>query len=550
MTICESRIDTNALYFHGTKNKIDQVHSPSAYSPFFVCKDIDYAYSYSHVGQVNGKSCFQIKQDFPGYIYIIELNPRKVNMFNALDNNDISKLSKMYPKYLIENLKQKKWSIWSIFSYLNDYLFYYYSKRFRNVEQFKKYLQNKKFNDYFDNNLFFNGIKYLTDRYDDKYSIIYQNPHKWECLFKLIQEFNKDLMSLGYNSFMNRENVSRVNEDSDKVVTNNAIGIFDVECIKSVFPKAILPEKVKEVVQSFQRNRDYIGSKNFIQSINSTNESSDSNDRLSQYSIVELRGKDLEKAIPYIIPLITKSYEKIGGKQGERSAESLIAIQTLAQVVYDKGRIIAYSLAKKVHQDDVGDKINLIGCDQTWKGKEAMQAIIKYNIDNFKQKVWCECSGAIEHWFKKYNGYPISNQLAPEIIGEPRDKVWFHEDGYHYRRFLPAANNRFVQKILFGFANDDVMEKTLNQVGYDIMREKINSSIQEKQLGSSEKAIQFIQQLQKNVEDKTIDAMLPSIEKYLDKAIEILDAEQNEFAEAGRKIKKEIKPLECGTIKK
>lgn len=94
-------------------------------------------------------------------------------MFNALDNNDISKLSKMYPKYLIENLKHKKWSIWSIFSYLNDYLFYYYSKRFRNVEQFKKYLQNKKFNDYFDNNLFFNGIKYLTDRYDDKYSIIY-----------------------------------------------------------------------------------------------------------------------------------------------------------------------------------------------------------------------------------------------------------------------------------------------------------------------------------------------------------------------------------------
>ena len=91
-----------------------------------------------------------------------------------------------------------------------------------------------------------------------------------------------------------------------------------------------------------------------------------------------------------------------------------------------------------------------------------MQAIIKYNIDNFKQKVWCECSGAIEHWFKKYNGYPISNQLVPEIIGEPRDKVWFHEDGYHYRRFLPAANNRFVQKILFGFANDDVMEKTLN----------------------------------------------------------------------------------------
>ena len=44
--------------------------------------------------------------------------------------------------------------------------------------------------------------------------------------------------------------------------------------------------------------------------------------------------------------------------------------------------------------------------------------------------------------------------------------------------------------------------------------------------------------------------MLPSIEKYLDKAIEILDAEENEFAEAGRKIKKEIKPLECGTIKK
>jgi len=35
----------------------------------------------------------------------------------------------------------------------------------------------------------------------------------------------------------------------------------------------------------------------------------------------------------------------------------------MAQVVYDKGKIIAYALAKKVHADDVGNKLNLIGCD-------------------------------------------------------------------------------------------------------------------------------------------------------------------------------------------
>jgi len=169
MTLEESKIDPKLLYFHGTTKKIEQLKAPSPDRPFFVCGDVDYAYSYAHAGQVNGRTNFSIKQEKPGFVYVVELNPSKINIFDALNNNDISRLSRLYPKYVIDSIKEKKWSLWSIFSYINDYLFYYYNKNFKNIKQFENYLTNKKFKDYFDNKLFFAGIADMTDKYKSEY---------------------------------------------------------------------------------------------------------------------------------------------------------------------------------------------------------------------------------------------------------------------------------------------------------------------------------------------------------------------------------------------
>ena len=164
-----------------------------------------------------------------------------------------------------------------------------------------------------------------------------------------------------------------------------------------------------------------------------------------------------------------------------------------------------------------------------------MQAIIKHDIQNFTKKVWCECSGAIEHWFKKHGGYPISNQYAPELIGIDRDKMWFHEDGWHYRRFLAAAHGRFVQKMIFGFANDVVMQKTLNTIGYDLIREKI-VNVNEDEHNAFDKARDFIASLKRQFDDGEIVEMLPPVKEYLEKAVEITGKSRDAMSLVGQRL--------------
>lgn len=546
----------NNVFFHGTKNKIDKVKAPTVERPFFVCGDVEYAYVYAHAGQVNGRTNFEIKQETPGYVYALALSTN-TKLFDALNNNCISQLSHKYPKYVIESLKTKQWSIWSIFQHINSILYGFYSHKFKTVDQLKKFLDNKNFEDQLGNALLYNGIDKLINTYNKQYRQIYSpGKNSWNCLFELITLFNSHLVELGYNSFINRENVSKIKEDDDKIVTKCAIGLFDEKCLKRAIPYQFDVNTVKHIVKELDKKniekQDAVQKLKSIVKIKSDLLESKKQIDFSKYEIIELHGKDLEAVLPYLRPLIKKSYEKIGGKQGDRTVDQLKAVQTIAQVVYDKGKIIAYALGKKVHSNDIGNKLNLIGCDQTWKGKEAMQAIIKYNIDNFKANVWCECSGVIEHWFKKYDGYPIPNQLVPEIIGEPRDKVWFHEDGYHYRRFLAAAHGRFVQKIMFGFVNNDIMRKTLNQIGYDIMRDRINNKINEKSVDNTmsalQKAEEFVQQMDKLAEDG-MQEILPNMAAFLNKAVEILIDNNSEMAPLGKKLLKTFKPIEVGQLK-
>lgn len=545
--LSEANLSKDQLFFHGTKNQLQRLKSPTAERPFFVSGNLEYAYAYAYAGQVNGRTQFTIKQEKPGYVYIVELSDG-INLFDALNNNDISKLARKYPKYIIESLKTKEWSIWSIFQHVNKILYTFYKHKFSNIDQLKKLLRNKNFNDQLGNTLLLNGIDQMLANYGSQYKSIYSSGNnEWQSLFQLISLFNTHIEELGFNAFINRENVSRVKEAANDIVTTRlAIGLMSIDCIKCGIPEPLSIPKVKQYIH---KNNGKLGDIVSTKDKRQMSEAAKSID-FSKYEIVEFTGEDLEAILPHLRPLIKKSYEKIGGKQGERTVEQLKAVQTLAQVVYDKGKIIAYALAKKVHSNDVGNKLNLIGCDQTWKGKEALQAIIKYNIDNFKQHVWCECSGAIEHYFKKHGGYPIPNQLIPEIIGEPRGRVWFHEDGYHYRRFLAAAHGRFVQKIAFGFVNDDVMQKTLNKIGYDFMRDKINGAIHEDDTTALSKAESFVDELYKNYKDGTIGIMLPAISEFLDKAVEILEKNNSKFVEIGKKLQENLKPIKTGEIQK
>ena len=86
-----------------------------------------------------------------------------------------------------------------------------------------------------------------------------------------------------------------------------------------------MPSKnVKDVVRKFEKSKDYIETKNLVKSFAKTytesiNEKSTID--FKKYEIIELEGADLEAILPHLRPLIKKSYDKIGGKQGNRTIE-------------------------------------------------------------------------------------------------------------------------------------------------------------------------------------------------------------------------------------
>ena len=124
---------------------------------------------------------------------------------------DVNKLSKRYPKYLIDSLNAKKWSIWSIFSYINSYLHAYYRKGYRDVKTFVSDLVELGFKDFFETKLFEEGLEFLTKEYEKEYKKIFaKGRDKWDTLFDLITLFNTHLQDLGWNAFINRETVSKV----------------------------------------------------------------------------------------------------------------------------------------------------------------------------------------------------------------------------------------------------------------------------------------------------------------------------------------------------
>ena len=80
------------------------------------------------------------------------------------------------------------------------------------------------------------------------------------------------------------------------------------------------------------------------------------------------------------------------------------------------------------------------------------------------------------------------------------------------------------------------MQKTLNKIGYDFMRDKINGAIHEDDTTALSKAESFVDELYKNYKDGTIGIMLPAISEFLDKAVEILEKNNSKFVEIGKKL--------------
>lgn len=93
-----------------------------------------------------------------------------------------------------------------------------------------------------------------------------------------------------------------------------------------------------------------------------------------------------------------------------------------------------------------------------------------------KLAYWTEVSRAIEHFFKKYNGYPISNIMASDILGISDTLIKkSSNDMVHYSRPI-GSNNEMFEKMIYGFKSKEDFERILKYVDdYERFMKEVNN---------------------------------------------------------------------------
>ena len=206
----------------------------------------------------------------------------------------------------------------------------------------------------------------------------------------------------------------------------------------------------------------------------------------NKYSRISLsKENEINAASEEIFEILKKSYEKIGGFLSAKNATELSekCKYVCGFINKENRKICVVALYKKL-----GNSYKLFGCGTAHgskEEKELLQSIIRTDIENYNKWHWAEVSGVLEHWFKKYNGYPIPSDFAQMAL---LNKTLFPlEDGFHYDRDI---NHYMVTKIMFGFTDqaffDDIIRKYEN---YFELRVKINSTATVKENKEDEKAI-------------------------------------------------------------
>lgn len=175
---------------------------------------------------------------------------------------------------------------------------------------------------------------------------------------------------------------------------------------------------------------------------------------------------------------------KFSGFQGRKDVKRKCVE---AKVAYDKnGNVLAMSLynaylsGKKCVGLTITTDSSLIAV-----AKEALKQIIRFDINHHNMFYWCECSGAIEHYFNKFNGFKIPNFYVHALY-ESQNMLSrlteLSDDGYHYTRRLTVGDTVYdVEKIIYGFPSEELFNQMLqdNKQEIDKWLENLENEVNE-----------------------------------------------------------------------
>lgn len=299
--------------------------------------------------------------------------------------------------------------------------------------------------------------------------------------------------------------------------------------------------------------------KNFSEFINDSKELIVNNTTLSPVNVGDIKilssKEEIDRYSNFVWDMLEKSYEHIGGLQSYRNYSDFKKKNHKILVVIDfnSATLLACATFRRIENSL---KMTAIGCSQDDKGKLALQQIIQHTISELELHYWSEVSGAIEHYFKKHNGFPMPNTMAGKILQIPeKDITISNKDMVHYDR--PIGKDREVfTKMIFGIKSDEIFQQAMNEVEnyYDFMKEANNMINESKEFKYSIKqSIYIIENLYRLHEENKVNELTPKWADALKESMKTLRKSTknqtiSDYIEYGEYLLSDMQILELNTI--
>ena len=243
----------------------------------------------------------------------------------------------------------------------------------------------------------------------------------------------------------------------------------------------------------------------------------------SNLKVVFIEKKDIMPLSDFIWQMLVSSYENIGGLKTYRSKEDFLRKVKYAKIVYNNADIVACAIYRNM---EGSYKMVAIGCNQEDIGKQGIQAIIKDDIEKFDYHFWAEVSGAIEHYFRKYNGYPMPNILAPEILSISSELIRpSKNDNVHYERHI---SDEWFEKMIYGAKSKEVYEAAIAAVeDYSKFMKEVNKINENSNMNgrySVKQAMYIVENIYRAHEEDGYNELIPSWYEALNESMEVLSA--------------------------
>jgi hypothetical protein len=241
----------------------------------------------------------------------------------------------------------------------------------------------------------------------------------------------------------------------------------------------------------------------------------------SNLKVVFIEKKDIMPLSDFIWQMLVSSYENIGGLKTYRSKEDFLRKVKYAKIVYNNADIVACAIYRNM---EGSYKMVAIGCNQEDIGKQGIQAIIKDDIEKFDYHFWAEVSGAIEHYFRKYNGYPMPNILAPEILSISSELIRLSKnDNVHYERQI---SDEWFEKMIYGAKSKEVYEAAIAAVeDYSKFMKEVNKVNENSNMNgrySVKQAMYIVENIYRAHEEDGYNELIPSWYEALNESMEVL----------------------------